>query len=138
MAKSRFSFLVIIARFGLLAGIWWSVFISKSQRILWISFFRMDPSLYMYHFVVWSNFSVLHNSQWITFPTQLCLVLNSFFASLFHYDYYNLIFSLSVFYNPSLGLYSRPWVSEESDNKYFWIFVSSFGWYLSFTVILCA
>ena len=38
--------------------------------------------------VVWSNFRFLHNSQWTTFPTQSCLVLHSFSASLLHSLYY--------------------------------------------------
>ena len=36
------------------------------------------------HLEVWSNFSFLHNFQWITFPTQSCLILYSFCASLLH------------------------------------------------------
>ena len=32
----------------------------------------------MYHLVVWSNFNLLNNYQWTTFPTQSCLVLYSF------------------------------------------------------------
>ena len=38
--------------------------------------------LILRNMVVWSNFNFLHNSQWITFPTQSCLVLYSFWASL--------------------------------------------------------
>ena len=33
---------------------------------------------------VWSNFNFLHNSQWITLLTQLCLVFNAFCANLQH------------------------------------------------------
>ena len=40
--------------FGLLAGIRWSVCISKSQRILCFSFSRTDIGLCMYHLEVWS------------------------------------------------------------------------------------
>ena len=47
-----FSFLLIITRFDLLAGIRWSVCISKSQRILCISSFRMHCGLHMNHLVV--------------------------------------------------------------------------------------
>ena len=40
--------------------------------------------LCIYHLFVWSNFNFLHNSQWITLPTQLCLVLLSFCDNLLH------------------------------------------------------
>ena len=73
-------FLLIMTRFGLLADVRWSVYKWKSQRILCISFSWMDSSLCLYHQVVWSNFHVLHNSQWITFPTQSCLVLYTFWV----------------------------------------------------------
>ena len=33
---------------------------------------------------IWSNFNFLHNSLWITVPTQSCLVLYSFYANLLH------------------------------------------------------
>ena len=38
--------------------------------------------LCIYHLFVWSNLNFLHISQWITFPTQSCLVLYSFCANL--------------------------------------------------------
>ena len=38
----------------------------------------MDSGLCIYQFFVWSNFSFLHNYQWITFHPQSCLVLYSF------------------------------------------------------------
>ena len=38
----------------------------------------------LYHLFVWSNLDFLHNSQWITLPTQSFLVLYSFRASLLH------------------------------------------------------
>ena len=44
----------------------------------------MDSLLYIYHLFVWSNLNFLHNTQWITFPTQSCLVLYSFCANLQH------------------------------------------------------
>ena len=45
-------------------------FVSKSQRILCISFSSMDSEVCIYHLFVWSNFNLLHNSLWITFSTQ--------------------------------------------------------------------
>ena len=41
-----------------------------SQRILYIWFSRTNSGLCIYHLSLWSNFNLLHNSQWITFPTQ--------------------------------------------------------------------
>ena len=38
----------------------------------------------IYHLFVWSNLNCLHNSQWITLPTQLCLVFHSFCTNLLH------------------------------------------------------
>ena len=73
----RLSFLIIITRFGLRAGIRSCVCISKSARILCVSFCRLDSCFYMYHLVVLSNFNFLHNSQWITFTAQSCLVFQS-------------------------------------------------------------
>ena len=75
------SFFYII-RSGSLAEIRWSVCISKSHRSLCASFSRTDAELCIYHLFIWSNF--WQNSQWITLPTQLCLVLYSFCANLQH------------------------------------------------------
>ena len=65
---------------------WWPVWISKSQRILFVSFSRIDPGLCIYHLVIWSNFNFLHNFESITFSTQSCLDLYtySFCASSLH------------------------------------------------------
>ena len=75
---SRFSFLFILTRSGILAGIKWSVCISKSQRILLASFSRRDSGLWIYHLAVCLNFNSFHSSYLIAFPTQSCLVWNSF------------------------------------------------------------
>ena len=40
--------------------------------------------LCIYHLFVWSNLDFLHNSQWITFPTKLCLILYSLCTNLLH------------------------------------------------------
>ena len=76
--------MLIIIRSGRLAEIWWSICISKSQRSMCVSFFRIDSGLCSYHSFVWSNFNFLLNWQWITLPTKLCLVLYSFCANLLH------------------------------------------------------
>ena len=44
------------------AEIRWYVCISKSQKMLCISFSRTDSGLYIYYLFVWSNFSFLRNS----------------------------------------------------------------------------
>ena len=72
-----FSFLPIIVRSGHLTVIRWSVRSVKFQR----SFILQER---LYPLFVWSNFNFLHNSQWITLPTQSCLVLISFFGNLRH------------------------------------------------------
>ena len=77
-------FLLIIIKSGLLAGIRWSVCISKSHRSLCESFSRTGAGLCIYHLLVWSNWNFLHISQWITLPTQSCLALYSRCANLLH------------------------------------------------------
>ena len=67
---SGFSLLIII-RSGLLAEIRWSDCMSKSHRILCVSFSWTDAGLCIYHLLAWSNINFLKISQWITIPTQL-------------------------------------------------------------------
>ena len=67
-------FLLIIIRPGLLADNWWSVCMSKSHRSFCVSFSCTDAGLCIYHLFVGLNFNFLHDSQWITFSTQSCLV----------------------------------------------------------------
>ena len=51
------------------------LFVSQNSRyILCISFPGMHSGLCIYHLVRWSKYNVLHNSHWITFPTQSCLL----------------------------------------------------------------
>ena len=66
----------------------WSVWISKSQRSLCVSFSRTDSGS-----CVESNFNFLHNSQWTSLHTQSSLVLYVFCASLLHSLIMWLIFS---------------------------------------------
>ena len=119
MAKSTFwrvLFFFTITWSGCLAKIRWSVCISKSQRILCVSFSRMDSRLCIYHLFVWSNLNFLHNSQWITFSTQLCLVLYSLCANLLlSFIMWLIILSLS----PQFITYLDHWFN-------FW----SMFWYL--------
>ena len=77
-----FFFLLTIIRYGRLAESKWSVCISKSERSLCVSFSWRDSGLCINYLFVWSNFNFLHNSQWITLPTQAFLVFYSPCASL--------------------------------------------------------
>ena len=52
---------------GLLAGIELSVYISKINRILCVSFSWTGAGFWLYYFSGWSNFSLLHNSPRINF-----------------------------------------------------------------------
>ena len=85
-------FMLTVIMSGRLVKIRWSVCVSKSQRSVCVSCPRIDSGLCIYHLFIWSNFKFLHNSQWITSPTQSCLVFYSFSASLLH----SLIMSLIV------------------------------------------
>ena len=72
-----FFFLLIIIRSNLLAGIWLSVCMLKSRRILCVSFSRTGAGLCIYYLLVWSYLNFLHISQ-------SCLTLYSFCANLQH------------------------------------------------------
>ena len=82
-ASSLFLLLIII-RSGLLAEIRLSVCMSNSHRSLCGLFPRSYAGLCIYHLLVWPNLNFLLICQWITLPTQLCLVLYSFYANLLH------------------------------------------------------
>ena len=80
-----FFFLLTTTRSGLLAEIKWSVCMSKSYRSLCVvSFSRTAAGLCIYRLFVWSNLNFLHIPQWITLPTQSCLLLYSFCANFLH------------------------------------------------------
>ena len=57
---------------------------SKSHWSLCVSSSRTVVGLCIYRLFEWSNLNCLHISQWITLPTQSCLVLYSFCANLLH------------------------------------------------------
>ena len=102
-------FLLTITRSGCLAEIRWSVCISKSQRILGVSFFMTNCGLCINYLLAWLNFNFLHNYQWIAFPNQsyriLCLfyyyyyhcLRNSFFCGWFLNDSSLKLFSFKVY-----------------------------------------
>ena len=64
-------FLLINFGSGFQAEIRCSVYISKSQGFLCVSFSRTDSGWCRYQLVE-SNFNLLHNSKMISFPTQSC------------------------------------------------------------------
>ena len=84
----QFFFLLIIIRSGLLAEIRWSVCMSNSHWSLCVLFSRTGAGLCTYNLFVWSNSNFLNISQWITLPTQSCLLLYSFCTNLLHSLYY--------------------------------------------------
>ena len=55
-----------------------------TQSPISVLFSRTDAGLCIYYLFVWQNLNDLHDSLWITFPTQLCLVLHSFNSNLLH------------------------------------------------------
>ena len=57
---------------------------SKSHRSLSKSLSWTAARLCIYNLLVWSNLNFLNIPQWITLPTQSCLVLHSFCANLLH------------------------------------------------------
>ena len=88
-------FLLIIIRFCLMAEIRGFVCMSKSHRSLCVSFSKADAGLCIYHLFVWSSLNLLQLSQRITFPTQSCLVLYSFWTNLLHSLMWLMVSSLS-------------------------------------------
>ena len=124
-------FLLIIIRSGRLAEIRWSVCMTKSHRGLCVSFFRTDAGLWKYHLFVWSNLNFLHNSQWITLPIQLGLVLYSFYANLLHSLIMWLIVSsvsLSILADLNKSLVLIPPLISNSANLFtsFWELLPAF------------
>ena len=104
-------FLLIIIRSGLLAEIRWSVRMSKSHRSLYVSFSWRDAGFCVYHLLVWWNWNFLHISQWITLPTQSCLVLYSY-ANLLHlFYYYYICFIIITIYSLRVFHISFSWWS---------------------------
>ena len=85
--------LLTINRSGRLAEIRWSVCITRSQRILCVSFSRIGFWLCIDHVFAWLYLNFSQNSLWIPFPTQTCLFLYSLCANLLH----SLIMWLIVF-----------------------------------------
>ena len=73
-----FFFLLIIMRSGLLTGIKWSVCMLKPHMNLCVSFSRTGAGLCIYHLFVWSNWNLLHISQWNTFSTHYYYCYYSF------------------------------------------------------------
>ena len=74
---------------------WSNPFLSQN---LWqfYAFLFFDILVVHIPFVAWSNFDLLHNSLWITFPTQPCIVLYSFCATLLYLLYIYIYIWLSM------------------------------------------
>ena len=102
-----FSFLLLtISRSGLLVDVRRSVCISKSQRVLSVSFFRTDSGWCIYPLFVWSHFNFFRNFQWITFLIQLYLVLDSFCSKLLNSLIIRLLVSSLLSHSQQLSFYS--------------------------------
>ena len=87
-------FLLIITRYGRLAGMRWSACISKSQRILFVSFSRTDSGLFDDRFwAVWWNFCFLDVLLIIMISVQF---LTAIFPSLYYYLFCESITSASA------------------------------------------
>ena len=80
-------YLIIITRSGRVAGIRWSVCISKFQKLLCVSFLTTDFGLCIYYLVVWSNLNLLHDSQWTIYPTQVYQALLHLFVHINSINY---------------------------------------------------
>ena len=83
-----FVFLLIVT--NLLAGIRWSL----NPREFCVPFSRTDAGFCIWSNGIWSNFNIFHDSQWISFSSQLCLVLYTFWSNWLH----SLIMWLIVLY----------------------------------------
>ena len=120
-------FFLIIIMSGRPVEVDWSVCISKSQK----SFSRTDSGLCIYYLFACSSFNFLHFYQWITMPTQSCLLLYSFCANVqFVWGFFWWWGAVSN--NTSQGLYTRPRMKEGCyfmHSLYLCFLVISFGWY---------
>ena len=59
----------LFSRSGLLDGIGWFVFISKSWRIFYVLLSRTDSDLCIYHLLLWSNSSCIISSGSLFLPS---------------------------------------------------------------------
>lgn len=97
---------------------WWSPWISKFQRILYISFSRTASDRYIYHWSVQLKCNHLHSSQWITFSSHSCLFLYSLWSTWLH--------SLIMWFTfPSLFLHCL----HLQFNSFFYLFWHLYSWF---------
>ena len=86
-AKSTILYIIIFC-WLLLGLVFWPRLgdpcVCQSPMGVYVSFSRTGAGLCVYHLLEWSSLNFLHISQWITFPTQSCLVLYSFCANFLH------------------------------------------------------
>ena len=84
-------------------------FLKIPENLVWLIFLDVIWVL-LYHTFVWLNLNLLHNSQWITFPTRLCLFLYSLWANLMNLLFYDWLFRLCyhiiyIYYFVESGLF---------------------------------
>ena len=109
---------------------------SKYHRSLCVTLSRTDAGLCIYHFFfVCSNFNFLHISQWITLPTQSCLVLYSFCANLLHSLITRLMVSSQSPHNQHLPFCCVLLLLIKSFSHQFlyhtYIFIDASGWVIN-------
>ena len=102
--------LLTFTRSGPLAEIRWSVFITKSQSSLYVSFSWMDSGLSIYHLFVWSNLNFLHDSQEIIFLYYFCanllhslimwLIVSSLSPHYYPWEFFTLVLADSLSLEP--------------------------------------
>ena len=94
-----------ITRSGRMAEIRWSVCILKSQEIMYDRFSTTNIGFCICNlFALW-NLNFLHNSHWITFPIQSCLLLYSLCSNLLYLLVMWLIVSFLSLHNLHLLFY---------------------------------
>ena len=108
----------------------WSVCISKSQESLYVLFSRTDTGFCMTHVFLWSNLDFLHNTQWMTLPTQSCLDLYAFCANLLHY-YNHYYYSLKFFSSALADGFSLDFEWQQVSSSF------KIVWYASRGISLC-
>ena len=111
-----FPFLLTIKGLFRLARIKLYFCIFKSQRILYVSFSRV---VHIYHFFVWSNLNLLHNTRWITFSSHVYIYTLSVLILLFW-----------EFFTPVLVSVAESLLKSPRLVSLFWpiIIMLQFGW----------
>ena len=93
---------------------------SKSHRSLCVLFSRTGAGLCIYHLFVWSNLNFLHISQWITLPTQSCLIIYYFRVFHISVSWWLFRWSLSDSKSPQVSR-TRLRILADLSNAVIWI-----------------